>query len=453
MTSPVRSYRLRCMMTREGRRVFTGPSQSINLVHPWGWLPLVLCLFGGEHATPAQSELEFMCGISTWGARTGPLRHIKSLGAKLHAPFLNWNRVEPSIPRGEVGLTVADVRADPGMIDSYIKARDWSKFDVVLTTLESHGLGLFPIVGQCFTSTVPKVDGKPIVPHDPKAPVTFFDNPVGRQVHPVDRDHFLGHLYLHVRAVVRRYRQIRFWMIDPEINQSALFRVFGGWKVGAAWADWDFVTKAVQTLSQAIKDEDPSDIVCLPFNTDQPPAVTFTYARTPWLSGGNVTVRDWPDAVTEWLPHVDVVGMDFFESQGTTDPNCYQRIRQRIEIAVQRASGKPVIVASIGCPSGPEALGWNEANQSTYISQAFDAAVDGGARGFFYFEIQTSERHRVKISSLDLEVMTKARGVYNGAWRQTEGEFALVLGNLTGWLLGRLGGFQAGTDYRQGRTT
>lgn len=411
---------------------------------------MFLCLAGSTYAAPAQAELEFMCGISTWGTRTGSLRHIKSLGAKWHAPFLNWDRVEPTIPRSEIGLTVADVKADPGMIDTYIEARDWGKFDAVITALRRHGLKLFPIVGQCFTSTVPKVDGKPIVPHDPDTPVTFFDNPVGRQVHPVSRDHFLGHLYLHVRAVVRRYKQIRFWMVDPEINQSALFRVFGGWKVGAAWADWDFVTKTVQTLSQAIKDEEPADLVCLPMNTDQPPAVTFTYARTPWLSGGNVTVRDWPDAITEWLPHLDIVGVDFFESQGTTDPSCYERIKQRIETAVQRAEGKPVTVASIGCPSGPEILGWNEANQSTYISQAFDAAADGGARGFFYFEIRTSERHRAKITAFDRDVMNRARTVYNRAWDQTEMQFGAAFGELSGWLFGKRGGFQPTVDYMKG---
>ena len=91
----------------------------------------------------------------------------------------------------------------------------------------------------------------------------------------MERDHFLGHLYLHIRAVVRRYREVvSHWMVDPEMNQSALFRLYGGWKAGHAWADWYFATDVLMTLSEGAKDEDRDAVVCLPFNVDQPRAVT-----------------------------------------------------------------------------------------------------------------------------------------------------------------------------------
>ena len=409
--------------------------------------PLALILLGPLTAGFSQPDVEFMCGINTWGTRTGPIHHIKALGAKWHAPFLNWNHVQPTIPPSRVALTVEDVKADTAMIDSYIADLNWARFDRVINALKTNGFKIFPVIGQCFTSTVPKVDGKPIIPHNPDETLTFFDNPFGKQVCPIARDHYLGHLYLHVRAVVRRYRDVNHWMVDPETNQSCLLRVFGGWKAGNAWADWDFVTGSVQTLSQAIRDEDPSDLVCLPFNTDQPPAVTLTYARGAWLSGGQVTVLDWPDAITAWLPHIDMVGIDVFEGQGTADCNCYRRLHDKIRTAVQRAKGKPVAVTSLGCPSGPAALGWTEENQATYVSQAFDAAVRAGARGFFYFEVRTGEKHRVSIDASDVRIMQRARTVYNNAWGQTEVEFAATLAELVLWLTNELGGYQQMVDY------
>jgi hypothetical protein len=234
---------------------------------------------------------------------------------------------------------------------------------------------------------------------------------------------------------MRRYQsEIFYWMVDPELNQSALFRLFGGWKAGNGWADWDFVTSVLITLRDGVKDEVPSALVCLPFNVDMPAAVTFTYADSEFLSGG-ATVLDWPEAIADWLPYVDFVGIDFFESQGNPDPNCYERLKGRMETAIESAQGKPVIVTSIGVPSGPKRLDWTEENQATYVAQAFDAAWDSGTKGFFYFEIQTSDQHSVRITGFDVEVMDSARQLFNDAWNQTVRQFKVSLAEWLRWLI------------------
>jgi hypothetical protein len=374
-------------------------------------------------------EEEFICGINTWGTRTGPITEIKELGVKWHAPFLNWNHLEPEIFK--VNLTVDDVNNNPRMIDEYVNTHDWTRFDNVIDTL-LEDFNVFPVIGQCFTQTVPIYQGKPIIPHNPAEPIEWHDNPYGLELSPIGRENFFGHLYLHIRAVLRRYQgKISYWMVDPELNQSALFRIFGGWKAGNGWADWDFVTNVLITLRDGVKAENPSAVVCLPFNLDMPPPVTFTYADSKFLSGG-AEVLDWPDAIADWLPYIDIVGINLFESQGNPEPNCYQRLKGRMATAIERAQGKPVIVTSIGVPSGPNQLDWTEENQASYIAQAFDAAWDSGTKGFFYFEIKTSEQHSVVISPFDVEVMDYARQVFNDAWNQTLREFKI---SLTKWLL------------------
>lgn len=379
-----------------------------------------------------------MFGINTWGTTTNPIEHLKALGVQWHAPFLNWNHVQPAIPPERAELTVAQVKADPAMIDAYIEACDWQRFDEVIRALEENGFSLFPVVGQLFTGTVPKLDGKPMVPHPPDQPFMFYDNPFQQALCPIAQEHFLGHAYLHVRAVVRRYKQIEHWMVDTEINQSALFRLFGGWKAGRCWADWEFVTAALRTLTQAVKDERPEDKVCIVLNTDQPPAVTFTFGRNPLFAGPNATILDWPDALTCWLDDqtipADMIGLDFFESQGTNDAHCYERLKKKVETAVQRAHGKPVLVTSIGCPSGPEALGWTEGYQETYVREAFRATVDGGAKGFFYFNVQTSDHHSIEITPLDQKVAQKAFELFNAAWEKTDAEFVEDLSSSILWL-------------------
>ncbi|MBI4645885.1 MAG: hypothetical protein HY738_04630 [Bacteroidia bacterium] len=372
------------------------------------------------------SQILFMKGINTWGTSAGNVAALTELGITWHAPFLKWSDVEPVITQKD--LTVSQVTS--AMIDQYIASHDWSKFDNVVNTIVQNNWKPFPVIGQLFTSTVPQWQGKPIVPDI----VDATDNPAGIPVSVVGRDNFLGHIYLHLRAVVRRYKdKVDYWMIDPEINQAALFRLFGGWKVGKGWEDWNWVTQVVQTLSKGIKDEDSYAYVCLPFNTDQPPAVTFYYAHSPFLGGGDVTVKDWPDAITDWLPYIDIVGIDFFESQGNPNENCYQRIKDRVTTAVTKAAGKPVVITSIGCPSGSSALSWSEAKQNTYISQAFSASVDAGAAGFFYFEIKTAESSGVVITPQDIDILNHAETCLNNAWYQDEYQFGISFGDFLLW--------------------
>lgn len=392
-----------------------------------------ICLFLLMVTSLGYAEEDFMCGITTWGTKTGPISYIQELGAEWHAPFLNWNHVEPEI--FQLNLTVDDVKDNPEMIDEYIDTHDWTRFDDVIDTLLSNGFKVFPVIGECFTNTVPTYQDKPIIPHDLDEPIQWYDNPYGAELYPVGRENFLGHLYLHIRAVVRRYQSdISYWMVDPELNQSALFRLFGGWKAGNGWADWDFVTSVLKTLHDGVKAEALSALVCLPFNVDMPASVTFTYAESELLSGG-ATVLDWPDAITDWLPYMDIVGIDFFESQGNPDPNCYERLKGRMETAIERAQDKPVIVASIGVPSGPKRLDWTEINQANYVAQAFDAAFDSGTKGFFYFEIKTSDQHSVTVTRFDVEVMDYARQVFNDAWHQTVEEFKASLAEWLRWLI------------------
>ena len=402
----------------------------------------LLVLLLAACAMGAEPRAGFMFGINTWSTKADPTEHVKALGATWQAPFLNWNHVQPVIEPGQVELTVAQVKANPAMIDAYIEACDWTRLDQKVRKLQDDGFSLFPIVGQLFTDAVPKLDGKAIIPHPPDTPVSFYDNPFGHNVAPVAKEHFLGHAYLHVRAVVRRYEDITHWMVDPEINQSALFRLFGGWKAGRCWSDWEFVTAALRTSSQAVKDEQPEDQVCLALNTDQPPAVTFTFGRSLAFAGANASIMDWPDALSFWLDDasipIDVIGIDAFESQGTDDPHCYERLKKRIETAVERAQGRPVIVASLGCPSGPEEMGWTEAYQATYVGEAVRAAVDGGANGFFYFNVRTPDRHSVAITPLDQRVVARSRSVIDGAWDKTEAGFMAELSLSMLWLAGEL---------------
>ena len=107
------------------------------------------------------------------------------LGVRWLRPAVNWGDVEPTLARPS--LTVAQVKANPSLVEEYSRTVRWTVPDAVLGSLGSAGIQPFVVVGHGYAWRLPRFGGVPATP-----------DAIGREL-------YLGHLYLHVRAVVERY--------------------------------------------------------------------------------------------------------------------------------------------------------------------------------------------------------------------------------------------------------
>jgi hypothetical protein len=359
------------------------------------------CAGGAASPTSAPSPeaaSDFMLGLSQVDARSVAL--ASQLGVRWLRPTVRWADVEPVL--GQPGLTVADVKANPALVDDYSRSVDWSAPDAQLSSMSAAGLRAFVVVGHGYASRLPRWNGAAATP-----------DAIGREA-------YLGRLYLHVRAVVERYdgdgrldaagvTPVHHWQVENELNQAYLTALWG-WREpsferapGSAWQDWDFLTRLLATLVDAVKESDPSALTAVNFHTDVSDALSARLGQ-----------RTWRQAIQQWSSLVDIVGIDAYPNYYRAQPPRGSALGDRVSAARQLAGAKPVVVLETGYPSGPAVEGYDEASQEAYIRAAYASAVAAGARGYFHFGSLTSESHAVEITPEDLENLAHVGAAYDG---------------------------------------
>jgi hypothetical protein len=330
---------------------------------------------------------EFMLGLSQ--VRGDALAIAQDVGASYLRPTLSWRVVEPTV--AIAGLTVDGVRGDPAGIAAWSAARDWSEFDARLGAIFAGGLVPVPIVGHGYTTTLPTLDGEPAAPD------------------VLGEEEYLARQYRFTRAVVERYDgdgvddapsglRVPLWQTENELNQAFFTAIFG-WRypdvLGAfasSWTSWTFVTRILETLRLAVKDADPTALTTMNFHTDVHPGLNHYFDHPGWF-----------EAVVQWRDLMDVISFDAYPNYYTASPPNGAKVGERASIIKSVSCGKPVIVMETGYPTGPAESGYDEAQQAQFLRDAFDASVEAGVRGFFWFGSQTSETHAATITPFDLE--------------------------------------------------
>jgi hypothetical protein len=330
---------------------------------------------------------EFMFGLSQ--VRGDAIGIAQDVGATYLRPTLSWRDVEPAVTIE--GLTVDAVRNDPAGISAWSAARSWSGFDQRLDAIHAAGLVPVPIVGHGYTTTLPQVGGEPAAPD------------------VLGSEEYLARQYRFTRAVVERYDgdgiddapsglRIPFWQTENELNQAFFTAIFG-WRYpdlfgafGSAWTDWEFVTRILETLRLAVKDADPTALTTMNFHTDVSPGLNHYFGDP-----------GWQEAVVQWRGLMDVISFDAYPNYYRSSPPDGREVGRRAFAVRMMACGKPVIVMETGYPTGPTESGYDEAQQATFLRDAFDSSVAAGVRGFLWFGSHTSETHSATITPYDLE--------------------------------------------------
>jgi len=345
---------------------------------------------------PADNLPEFMFGTSQGGRPAVPF--AAELGVTWTRLKVSWDDVEPEIVNRD--LTIADVDADPAMIIDYINDHDWSYSDEWLAELKDFGIKPLMIVGHGYTNTLPYYLGNRLSPD------------------AIGRENYLGHIYLFTRAAVERYNGdgdndapgdvvVKHWQLENELNQ-AFFTALWGWRtpsfmdaLGSAWQDWNFVTELLTTLHAAVKKEDPDALTTVNFHTDVPEQLDAVFGHP-----------SWQNAIREWVPWIDFIGIDSYPNYYKSEPVQGYTLSQKVLEASARGCNKPVVIIETGYPAGPPERGFNEDLQAQYIQEAYDAAVNAGAQGFFLFGVKTKETHNVVLTQEDIDNIEYLDGLY-----------------------------------------
>jgi len=334
------------------------------------------CFFGGSGSGDAQ----------------GATALIQS-GASHARVYLLWRYVQEEVTEIDGNLTVAQLKADPSLIASWAAGLDWSGLDGRVGLYDDSNVTL---IGEVTEGTLYGM---------PKYKDTVFDPNV------VPEEQYLAYVYRQSRATVARYKhRIHIWQCENELNEAWIASLGGQRRFqffDSKWRDFDFLTRLLSTIRDAVKDEDPSAQVTMNFHTD----VAEWVHRTLLLKGY------YEEAVTAWSDLVDIVALDAYPNMYVAFPCLSNLIAERIQKARAASGGKDVFLMEFSYPvdgsvAGPESANFSSANQVACIRDMYAAVEQAGGCGgiYFKFEAQTGiQPPPGGYSKLDLEALKLLR--------------------------------------------
>lgn len=388
-------------------------------------------------------SIPMILGFSIYGSNLPDFEKLHEIGASWFRPHILWSDVEPEIKLDDVSLTVEDVQKDSTLIDSYISEMDWGETETKIDAYLSAGITPFVnlVLGFSGGAVPDLVDGN----GDTLGLLTPDSDLVGKE-------YYLGRLYLHARAVVRKFMgKIKYWQVEGELNVAAP-TVIWGWRKGLAWGEWGFLKDVLRISAQAIKEEDPNAIVAM--NIQATTLYQIFFQQDPMIQEMIKLIEPgWPteillqdiinhEIITEglisnliipqlkllypssstyytdeelfwiintyrnskppylegeiedWESFVDVIGVNLYPNyvladlSGPANGTVVGEVVRRIKLM---NLNKPIVIFETGYPSAPEENEFTEERQAEYIRQAVSSAFREGADGFFYFTFSTSE--------------------------------------------------------------
>jgi len=308
-------------------------------------LTILLCVLSGV----ALKAEDFMWGVGQYGTHFD-IDEVTELGVPWYRAYVVWNEIEPEIYEKEVDLGRLEE-----LIQEYLDMPTWESIDNMVNQLVDNGIEPFLVIGAGFDDLLPTYQGKVANPRVLGAP------------------NYITHLYLHTRAVVRRYKdRVHHWQMESQLNEARI-SLLRRQRSGFPWARWDFLYGVMRTIRDGIKTEDPDAIVTTALYTDVPDEL---HKRT--------GTKTWREALVDWWGYVDIIGLSSYPNIIQGLPILGETVGQRIAQAIPLARGKTVFIIDSGYASGPEESQFSEANQSIFIEEATDSVIANGGSGFFY---------------------------------------------------------------------
>lgn len=325
--------------------------------------------------TTSPANMGFLRGVSS--RSFPPVDFLTKVRANSVHILFKRKDVEPEIIRQE--LTVEQVKAHPAMIDEFISRHDWTGFDAKIAPYIAAGIYIVVQLGSGFDGDLPRFEGGPANP-----------NRLGRE-------NYLGHMFLYVSAVAKRYKdKVKIFCLECELNEAGLATLYG-WRSPSfiepesAWCDFQFLTSLIATMSEAVDLGAPNVLKAASFHTDI--SQDLDIGR---MTGNNIQRMSWIEVIMAWEQYLDIIGLNAYPNYYVADPVYYDDIRDRVMIVKDLFPDKPVVIFETGYPIPrkddgtsddaifPDPVDWTEKKQARYLWHAIWGAAEV-ADGIFCF--------------------------------------------------------------------
>ena len=360
-------------------------------------VPLTLIDWTGARETVC---VAFLYGFS-WGIVFSPdawtlktkVNEISDLGVRFGKFWLDWSAVQQRAlyyhpgqrAISEVALLgyrfplLEDLDQDPALIDEmalpeqggrFAGTVDWGPMDEIVEALTSEGISPLPLIGDATTAPYLVLDDENSIRLAPEAPGSQYldcdgERCVGYQ--GIGRQEYLGQIALHAAGAARRYRgNVFLWNTENELNWTYIHVLAAGWRKGRAWFDISFLEELLAVLHRSVQLGDPFTLTTMNFNIHDPL---------------------WLDRLEQWNDHMDIVGLGAYPNYLFAEPVLSVLVNAAVRSAVQRSTGKPVMVLETGYPTGPGERGYQEDLQCTYHEKAVEGTIEAGGAGYILFRL------------------------------------------------------------------
>lgn len=160
---------------------------------------------------------------------------------------------------------------------------------------------------------------------------------------------YIGQLVPSASEIVRHYKDsVKFWQIENEPNWWKE-HVAVDWRSGFIWLEPNSDKLILKSLHDVVRSECPDGKIIIN------------------LEGDRDNVR-----YDRYAEYCDIIGLDLYPSYAHSHETSADKIK--IATMVKQETGKQVIVAETGYPSGPRFLGYTEERQAEYIKSACETA-------------------------------------------------------------------------------
>ncbi|MFQ6043553.1 MAG: hypothetical protein ACE5PV_22090, partial [Candidatus Poribacteria bacterium] len=174
-------------------------------------LSMIFIVLLGSFSGLALKAEEFMWGVGQYGTHFD-IGEVTELSAPWYHGYIVWNEIEPEIYEQEVDLGRLEE-----LIQEYLATKNWESTDNMVNQLVDNGIEPFLVIGAGFDDLLPTYQGQ-------------IANP--RVLGPPN---YISHLYLHTRAVVRRYRdRVHYWQMESYLNEAKI-GLLRGQRSGFPW--------------------------------------------------------------------------------------------------------------------------------------------------------------------------------------------------------------------------
>lgn len=201
---------------------------------------------------------------------------------------------------------------------------------------------------------------------------------------------------------------IKIYQIENELNEAFLTTLYD-WRVkrmtmtdigkmltciafriscddfGGDWRDFKFLTRLIETLHLAVKDEDPSLLTTMNFHTD-----------IPLLIHERLKLVNPYDSIKAWEKYLDIVSFDSYPNYYVANP-LRSNVLDEVFTKIKLVTSKPVLIMELGYPVArnisqhPPEHQYTEQNQALFIRESFQICKKHNCAGYIYFGTWASE--------------------------------------------------------------